>query len=217
MLPLKRAVRCPPMVMTRSIKIREVPCYGCGCSARSSSVRHVPRYSSLSAIKMAICIKIMAHGTCNTAGESHRRMALARLAAPPSIWGAPRTFPIFLTLSSVGHHSCKQSIDRLCANSRITLTALVEGAYLPWTKEERRAIMSRHLRVLRASGFVEVATQDESDARLRLYRLRPEPFVSLKEWVDGATAFWTTQLKSFKSYVEQTPAKSGATKRGART
>src|SRR5713101_4735190 len=44
--------------------------------------------------------------------------------------------------------------DRLCANSRITLTAFVEGAYLPWTKEERRAstskchreIWSNHLR-----------------------------------------------------------------------
>jgi hypothetical protein len=27
--------------------------------------------------------------------------------------------------------------DRLSANSRITLTAFVEGAYLPWTKEAR--------------------------------------------------------------------------------
>jgi hypothetical protein len=33
--------------------------------------------------------------------------------------------------------------DRLCANSRITLTAFVEGAYLPWTKEERRASTSK--------------------------------------------------------------------------
>jgi integrase len=33
--------------------------------------------------------------------------------------------------------------DRLCANSRITLTAFVEGAYLPWTKEERRANTSK--------------------------------------------------------------------------
>jgi integrase len=44
--------------------------------------------------------------------------------------------------------------DRLSANSRVTLTAFVEGAYLPWTKEERRAstskghheIWSNHLR-----------------------------------------------------------------------
>src|SRR6266446_3452106 len=32
--------------------------------------------------------------------------------------------------------------DRFSAHSRITLTAFVEGAYLPWTKEERRASTS---------------------------------------------------------------------------
>jgi DNA-binding transcriptional ArsR family regulator len=41
--------------------------------------------------------------------------------------------------------------------------------------------MSRHLRRLRASGLVETLTADEPDARLRVYRLRPEPFVSLKD------------------------------------
>jgi hypothetical protein len=33
--------------------------------------------------------------------------------------------------------------DRLSANSRISLTSFVEGAYLPWTKEERRASTSK--------------------------------------------------------------------------
>jgi hypothetical protein len=33
--------------------------------------------------------------------------------------------------------------DRISANPRITLTAFVEGAYLPWTKEERRASTSK--------------------------------------------------------------------------
>jgi integrase len=33
--------------------------------------------------------------------------------------------------------------DRLSGNSRITLTAFAEGAYLPWTKEERRASTSK--------------------------------------------------------------------------
>lgn len=33
--------------------------------------------------------------------------------------------------------------DRLSANSRITLNAFAEGAYLPWTKEERRASTSK--------------------------------------------------------------------------
>jgi site-specific recombinase XerD len=35
------------------------------------------------------------------------------------------------------------SRNRLSANSRITLTAFVVGAYLPWTKEERRASTSK--------------------------------------------------------------------------
>ena len=37
--------------------------------------------------------------------------------------------------------SCMQTVnrDRVSANPRISLTAFVEGAYLPWTKEERRA------------------------------------------------------------------------------
>ncbi len=33
--------------------------------------------------------------------------------------------------------------DRFSAHSRVTLTAFVEGAYLPWTKEERRASTSK--------------------------------------------------------------------------
>ena len=59
--------------------------------------------------------------------------------------------------------------------------------------------MSRHLRVLRGGGLVDVATV-ESDARLRLYRLRREPFIGLDEWLPR---FWDDQLESFKAHAEQ--------------
>lgn len=64
--------------------------------------------------------------------------------------------------------------------------------------------MSRHLRVLRKRGLVEVVQtqRTESDARLRVYRLRPEPFLSVKEWADSMQAFWNSQLASFKAYAE---------------
>jgi len=63
--------------------------------------------------------------------------------------------------------------------------------------------MSRHLRVLRRSGLVEVEpSHADSDARIRVYRLRPEPFFSLKEWIDHMQAFWTGQLAAFKQYAE---------------
>ena len=65
--------------------------------------------------------------------------------------------------------------------------------------------MSRHLRVLRASGLVQVEEdQTNHDARLRVYWLRPDPFVALQAWLDQVQAFWTDQLESFKDYTERT-------------
>jgi DNA-binding transcriptional ArsR family regulator len=60
---------------------------------------------------------------------------------------------------------------------------------------------SRHLRVLRASGLVDVTWSDD-DARLRMYRLRREPFVALQAWLDQLDAFWGEQLGSFKKVAE---------------
>jgi DNA-binding transcriptional ArsR family regulator len=62
--------------------------------------------------------------------------------------------------------------------------------------------MSRHLRVLRARGLVEEERADH-DARLRVYRLRPEPFVALQEWLAEVQAFWTDQLGAFKAHAER--------------
>jgi DNA-binding transcriptional ArsR family regulator len=63
--------------------------------------------------------------------------------------------------------------------------------------------MSRHLRVLRASGLVELAPEQiDQDARMRVYRLRPEPFVTLHAWLDQVEAFWNEQLGAFKAYAE---------------
>ena len=65
--------------------------------------------------------------------------------------------------------------------------------------------MSRHLRVLRASGLVEIEEEQiDQDARLRVYRLRPEPFVALQAWLDQVQAFWTEQLSAFKDHIERT-------------
>lgn len=63
--------------------------------------------------------------------------------------------------------------------------------------------MSRHLRVLRKSGLVEEGGLPE-DARVRVYRLRAEPFGELRAWLDEIEAFWTDQLSAFKAHAEQT-------------
>lgn len=62
--------------------------------------------------------------------------------------------------------------------------------------------MSRHLRVLRRGGLVEEQRQ-EDDARVRVYRLRPEPFRALGGWLEEVEAFWTDSLDSFKAHAER--------------
>jgi DNA-binding transcriptional ArsR family regulator len=61
--------------------------------------------------------------------------------------------------------------------------------------------MSRHLRVLRKTGLVE-EHEVEDDARVRLYRLRHEPFSGLRRWLDEVESFWADQLSSFKAHAE---------------
>ena len=56
--------------------------------------------------------------------------------------------------------------------------------------------MSRHLRVLRATGLVEEDHQGR-DARVRLYRLRPQPFRGLRRWLDEVELFWAGELGAF--------------------
>ena len=63
--------------------------------------------------------------------------------------------------------------------------------------------MSRHLRVLRTRGLVEEERMDD-DARVRIYRLRPERFRDLETWLAEVQAFWTDQLHSFKVHAEKT-------------
>ena len=63
------------------------------------------------------------------------------------------------------------------------------------------ASMSRHLRVLLEGGLVE----DErlaGDARVRVFRLRPEPLRDLQAWLDQVQAHWAEQLGAFREHAE---------------
>jgi DNA-binding transcriptional ArsR family regulator len=73
--------------------------------------------------------------------------------------------------------------------------------------------MSRHLRVLRKARVVEEDRGVDEDARVRVYRLRPEPLRVLRGWVDEVSAFWGEQLAAFKEHAE---GKTTATGPGGR-
>ena len=61
--------------------------------------------------------------------------------------------------------------------------------------------LSRHLRVLRRSGLIDEQGV-EQDARVRIYRLRKEPFDQLREWLGEVESFWTGELAAFRDHVE---------------
>jgi len=60
--------------------------------------------------------------------------------------------------------------------------------------------VSRHLRVLRDAGLVEV----RQEAQRRLYRLRAEPLRELDEWLEPYRAEWAGRLDSLERHLEHT-------------
>ena len=60
--------------------------------------------------------------------------------------------------------------------------------------------VSRHLKVLRDAGLVEV----RRDAQRRLYRLRPEPLMELDAWLEPYRAEWTARLDSLARHLQRT-------------
>jgi DNA-binding transcriptional ArsR family regulator len=68
--------------------------------------------------------------------------------------------------------------------------------------------MSKHLRVLRTHGLVEEERgRPDDDARVRVYRLRREPFDELGAWLAEVEAFWDDQLRAFKAHAERSSGK----------
>jgi DNA-binding transcriptional ArsR family regulator len=68
--------------------------------------------------------------------------------------------------------------------------------------------MSRHLRALRQSRLVDEASAPH-DARVRIYRLRPEPMAELKAWLEAAERLWAEQLLAFKTHIEGAAGEGG--------
>jgi len=64
--------------------------------------------------------------------------------------------------------------------------------------------VSRHLKVLRDAGLVEV----RQDANRRLYRLRPEPLRELDAWLEPYRIEWSNRLDSLERHLERTAAPS---------
>ncbi len=108
---------------------------------------------------------------------------------------AKRETPTDQTLAALADPARRKAVE-LLQNGPVAAGAIAEAC------ERSAAAMSRHLRVLRRCGLVE-ETFAEHDARVRLYRLKPEPFANLRQWLERVEAFWEDQLDSFRERAEQ--------------
>ena len=61
--------------------------------------------------------------------------------------------------------------------------------------------VSKHLRVLRDAGLVDV----RADAQRRLYRLRPEPLAEVDAWLAPYRRLWTSSLDALEKHLEDNP------------
>lgn len=57
--------------------------------------------------------------------------------------------------------------------------------------------VSRHLRVLREAGLVEV----QPDGQRRIYTLRPEALVEVDDWLEGYRALWRNRLDALHTEI----------------
>jgi DNA-binding transcriptional ArsR family regulator len=90
----------------------------------------------------------------------------------------------------------------LADESRLTLVeALASG---PATAGELAALLpiarpgvSRHLRVLREAGLVQV----RKEAQRRVYQLRPQPLAEVDEWLGPYRTLWQQRLDALHTEV----------------
>jgi DNA-binding transcriptional ArsR family regulator len=59
--------------------------------------------------------------------------------------------------------------------------------------------VSKHLRVLREAGLVEVRT----DAQRRLYRVRPEPLAEIDAWLAPYRRLWAQRLDALEQHLDR--------------
>lgn len=94
------------------------------------------------------------------------------------------------------------ALRALADDSRRTmLEALADG---PATAGELAALLpiarpgvSRHLRVLREAGLVEV----HQEAQRRIYQLRPQPLADIDEWLSRYRRVWEQRLDALHTEI----------------
>lgn len=103
--------------------------------------------------------------------------------------------PIDRTLAALADPTRRGVIDLLRRGPR-------RAGELAAALSVRPPALSRHLKVLKASGLVSEAHPAE-DARARVFTLQQAPFDELRSWIEEVETYWAGQLEAFRRHAER--------------
>jgi DNA-binding transcriptional ArsR family regulator len=97
-----------------------------------------------------------------------------------------------LAFEAVAEPQRRRILDLLVSNER-PVGELVDALDLS------QPAVSKHLRVLREAGLVEV----RADGQRRLYRVRPEPLRDLDDWLAPYRRMWSSSLDDLERHLDE--------------
>ena len=95
------------------------------------------------------------------------------------------------TFAVLAEPTRRQILDRLCT-SESSVGDLVDAL------DVSQPTMSKHLKVLRDSGFVSCRI----DAQRRIYRVEAPPFERLDEWLEPYRRLWARHLDALERHLD---------------
>jgi DNA-binding transcriptional ArsR family regulator len=97
---------------------------------------------------------------------------------------------VTVTMEVIADSSRQRILDELCGGEQ-PVNVLVERLAIS------QPAVSKHLRVLRETGFVTV----RRDGQRRLYSLRPEPLIELDRWLEPYRQMWRDSLDKLEAHL----------------
>ena len=95
----------------------------------------------------------------------------------------------------------RRAILSMLSSSERSVGEVMEELRLP------QPSVSKHLKVLRDSGFVE----SRVEAQRRVYRLNPKPLQEVDEWLEPFRRFWSKHVDALERHLDRME-KASATK-----
>jgi DNA-binding transcriptional ArsR family regulator len=100
--------------------------------------------------------------------------------------------PTATTIEVIAEPTRRRILDELLEGEQ-PVNSLVERLGMT------QPVVSKHLRILRDAGLVEV----RPDGQRRLYRLQPQPLMELDEWLEPYRQMWRESLDRLERHLQQ--------------